>query len=164
MLLEKAYRDELSGLLNRNGLKEAVKQLPEEKRHAVIAFDINCLKEINDSTGHKAVNEMIASVAEIIQANTREGDILARMDGDEFAIVLNGMDDGKFALEKMQKICNVIEQSKIPTTAIHPVCSAGIAILQNPSLFDETYQQAQRALYHVKSSGKGGCALWNESI
>lgn len=161
-LFEKAYRDELTGFLNRYGLKEALKQLPEDMTHAVIALDIDRLKHVNDSYGHPVGDEVIAAIAHVIRRNTRGGDILSRIGGDEFVIVLQGMSDPERTIQKIRQICELIENIDVKNDELQPSCSAGVSFMEHIDEYEEVYQQADQALYQAKSAGRGTCTLWKK--
>ena len=161
-LFEKAYRDELTGLLNRYGLKEALRQLDNEQEHAVIALDIDQLKAVNDTYGHPIGDEVIASVAELLRKNTRAGDILARIGGDEFVLVLQKMNQPEVTLQKMQKICKDIAQTATDHNQTHTSCSVGIAFMKDTATYEEVYAHADEAMYEAKSSGRNTCILWSK--
>lgn len=162
-LYEKAYRDELTGLLNRHGLKEAIGRLPDNTKHTEIMLDIDNLKVMNDTYGHTAGDEMIRTVADVLRKSTRSGDIVSRVGGDEFMVILRGMDSAAAAREKAQSICDAIRKADIPGWAIHASCSAGITQMSRAEDTDAVYRRVDRALYLAKHSGKGICRFGEDS-
>ena len=84
------YKDSLTGLYNRRYFEEELKRLDTKRQQpiSIITADINGLKIINDSLGHKKGDELLKKSAEILKEATRDEDILARQGGDEFVILL----------------------------------------------------------------------------
>ena len=96
-LREASLTDELTGLLNRRGFMAlAEKQLQISKRYkrsfSVLFLDLNEMKHINDSFGHQAGDQALIELADLLKKTFRSSDILARMGGDEFTILINEPD------------------------------------------------------------------------
>lgn len=89
-LINLSYRDQLTGLYNRRFFEEELRRLdvPRQLPLTLIMADVNGLKLINDSFGHKAGDELLKDIANILRKGCREEDIIARMSGDEFVIIL----------------------------------------------------------------------------
>lgn len=88
-LKDEANRDYLTNLLNRRGLNAALDSIrKEEQPLAVYLFDLDNLKEVNDTFGHEMGDHMIQAFADILRRNTRIGDVLCRYGGDEFVVIL----------------------------------------------------------------------------
>ena len=88
-----ATRDSLTGLLNRRGLDEQLRRLlatarRHDERGVVIFADLDRFKAVNDTMGHHAGDAMLRHVADLLSANVRESDIVARIGGDEFVVAL----------------------------------------------------------------------------
>ena len=88
-----ATRDSLTGLLNRRGLDEQLRRLlaaarRHDERGVVIFVDLDGFKAINDTMGHHAGDAMLRHIADLLAANVRESDIVARIGGDEFVVAL----------------------------------------------------------------------------
>ncbi len=102
-----SYHDGLTGLYNRRFFEEEIKRLdmPRNLPITLIMADVNGLKVINDGFGHPVGDQLIISAAKAIKNSCRNDEIIARMGGDEFAILLPGVDEegaGK-VVERMQK-------------------------------------------------------------
>ena len=160
MLRDEANRDHLTGLLNRRGLQAAVESLrKEEVPLAVFLFDLDDLKIVNDTYGHEAGDRMIRSFADLLNRNTRQGDILCRYGGDEFIVILKHMDDAEVAMKKGADICwafrGCLAEEPFQTT-----CSAGVVLCGADEEFSaDMIERADRALYRGKRENKGGCCL-----
>lgn len=88
-----ATRDSLTGLLNRRGLDEQLRRLlaaarRHDERGVVIFVDLDGFKAVNDAMGHQAGDAMLRHIADLLSANVRESDIVARIGGDEFVVAL----------------------------------------------------------------------------
>lgn len=155
ILQDEASRDYVTGLFNRRGLQAALDSLRKEDLPlAVCLFDLDDLKEVNDTCGHDAGDKLIQSFADLLRRKTRAKDILCRYGGDEFLVLLKHVNDGSAAIKKGKAICKAFQSS----------CSVGIALCgaeeQNIS---RLIQCADQALYRVKRENKGGCCLWNDA-
>lgn len=100
--------DQLTGLYNRSYFESERNRINREKRSpvALLYADINGLKLINDAFGSGAGDRIIQKTAELLRSSVRSGDILARIGGDEFALLLSGT-DSKAALNRIQEIQGV---------------------------------------------------------
>lgn len=158
-LYEKAYKDELTGLLNRHGLKEAVTSLSNGEKYAALMLDIDNLKQINDSRGHAIGDEVIRVVAETLKNVIRSGDAVARMGGDEFAILLQGVDDLKIARCRGERLCGSIKEATVPDVELQLSGSVGVTLACQSENFADVVKRADAALYRAKRGNKGGCCL-----
>ena len=159
-LQNEAYRDFLTGLLNRRGLEASVEALHKEDCPlAVYLFDLDNLKYINDCFGHGEGDRMLMEFGEILRSHTRGTDILSRFGGDEFIVVMKQMRSEEMALKKGEEICCAIRESGWREGLV-PACSAGIVIGNAEDGLNEMVRRADRALYGAKTGNKGGCCLW----
>lgn len=109
-----SYHDQLTGLYNRRFLREELKRIDIKKNLpiAIIMGDLNGLKLINDSFGHAMGDEFIKKVAEVMKSGCRSEDVVARLSGDEFVIVLSKTE--KFEAELIiNRIKKMLEKEKI---------------------------------------------------
>ncbi len=159
-LYEKVYRDELTGLYNRYGLKEAVKQLPRDTQFAVMILDIDNMEQLNAASGRATGDLVIRSVAQALGRVTRSRDIIARIGGDDFMILLCGMSDPVIALGKGRQICATLASSTINGTDIHTRCTAGIALGNAAESYEEYSGRADTALYAAMKEGHSSCAIY----
>jgi len=158
-----ANYDPLTGLANRALLSSHLKSSIEKaKRHktqiAVLMFDLDRFKDVNDSFGHGAGDELLQQVAQRFSVRLREGDIISRLGGDEFAIVLEHLarpeDAGRIATEMID--AQSAPYKLISGAAVHIGMSAGIVIFpDHGESASELLQHADAALYKAKGEGRG---------
>ncbi len=155
-VVELSLTDVLTGLNNRRYfelfLKNEIKRSHRSKREmALIMIDMDNLKEYNDSFGHPAGDKALQHLAQCLQHDLRKTDVVSRVGGDEFAIILPET-DAKGVLEVTEKIrTRVASLSGLK----HPITiSLGVSLLSEAESGDEAMmQQADQALYQAKREG-----------
>jgi diguanylate cyclase (GGDEF)-like protein len=165
-LQELADRDPLTGLFNRRRFDEALKhELALAGRHGtcltLLTIDIDGLKQTNDTYGHRAGDELILAVAQILTSELRVTDTVARLGGDEFAAVLPHVDtDG--ARVTAAKLVDALARSsrELDGQTLASTISAGIAVANGNAPDALTLSRtADEALYEAKASGGNGYAI-----
>ena len=154
-----AQTDFLTGAMARRSfLKELDKQIGRHQRHgrpsALALFDIDHFKRVNDSWGHGAGDQVLRIVAGLCQETLREGDVLARIGGEEFAILLpeTGRDG---ALRIIERLRSAIEAASIGDAGLKVTASFGIAPLAaGCGYHDEWMSEADGLLYEAKRQGR----------
>lgn len=147
--------DSLTGLYNRRAFNRYLSDLVErEQNFALVGFDIDKFKSINDYFGHVAGDEMLVFVANTVQAQLDEEDIFVRMGGDEFCIITRKIDrDVLFSY--LNNICRVVASSvnEIGHHKIRCTLSVGAAVrmLENE---EEILRAADAQLYKSKQAGR----------
>jgi diguanylate cyclase (GGDEF)-like protein len=151
----KSFHDGLTGLYNRDYFSEQMthlgKDLARSAPVSIILIDIDGLKIVNDTLGHKEGDDLLISAAKIISESFREVDVVARIGGDEFCIILPGVDH-KGALAKKNRISKSISlyNNANPSGALS--MSIGVATSQDApgeTIYD-IYQRADENLYEYK--------------
>ncbi|WP_238446711.1 GGDEF domain-containing protein [Azohydromonas australica] len=157
-----ALHDSLTGLLNRRGLEEQLAMLGSTpagtgEHVAVLVVDLDDFKPINDRYSHAAGDQVLQKVAARLRRQCREGDAIARVGGDEFVVVLRGVDSRQEAMTIAQRICTRL-MAPIPLggAVVRIGASVGIAMLHEdgPDM-DALLQAADEQMYEVKRAGKG---------
>lgn len=161
MLRRAAYQDFLTGLLNRRGFDRATEAITcRDASHAIYLFDLDNMKYCNDTFGHSSGDQMLRQFAAVLRAETRAGDILARIGGDEFCVVLKNIPSEAVALKKGLRICRAARAYSGDESQCNVSCSAGVAMLYPGDVPSEVVQRADHALYRAKRKGKSCCCLW----
>ena len=156
-----AVRDELTGLLNRRGFIEAAEHaFASAKRSdcqlSVIMTDIDKFKTINDEHGHHVGDDALVHFASVLTANRRADDILARVGGEEFAIVLPGCSLQE-SYEIADDLCRRLAESPLESvkSALPMTASFGVAIVSRNDLeIHDVLRRADSALYRSKRRGR----------
>ncbi len=154
--------DELTGLLNRRAFHLDInKRLRHQKRSkkdcALLYIDIDNFKAVNDTHGHARGDKILAKLSKILKDNIRIGDYASRLGGDEFAIWLNNITE-EGAEKKAKAILDAVPMLQKIACKIKPTLSLSIGIaMSKPEekfTIHDILEKADRALYHVKNSGK----------
>ena len=163
-----AYRDPLTGLLNRRRFGETLEhELARMRRYgglaALLVIDVDRFKRVNDSIGHKAGDDVLCAVAETLRRRLRVTDVAARMGGDEFAVLGIGVTSAEEARTIAADIAEAIRSQSILTSgrAVQVTVSIGVAILdpQSGTTEDSAFVTADDAMYQAKRSGRDRIAL-----
>lgn len=162
-LFRQAASDELTGLLNRRGfLSQAEAVLAHahpSHAAALMVADFDHFKDLNDGYGHAAGDRALAAFGEACMGSVRTGDVVGRIGGDEFAILLT---DGRQAEEVAARISQRFADA--PLEAPPPTLSFGIAEADATSGLDATFVRADIALYRAKASGRDRTARYGDDI
>lgn len=155
-----ARTDELTGLLNRRAFIENAEILIAEARrqqqpYAFFMMDIDNFKAINDQYGHDTGDQVLRNIAKIFTRNSREGDILARVGGEEFAIVAK-VESTKHAQAYAERLRETVEEQEV--AGIKITVSIGLATSKQHSL-SQLFKHADKLLYAVKNTGKNQVML-----
>ncbi|MBP2848382.1 GGDEF domain-containing protein [Dickeya oryzae] len=156
-LSSEAHTDPLSGMLNRRGMLESMEEIRGEyKKVSVIAIDIDHFKSINDSFGHDVGDTVICKLSQQIRKNFRKTDLVCRIGGEEFLILLPGADIHVATVIAERLRNNVANTVYVPGAHHHQVTiSIGVTTF-NPqkSALDIAIKTADNALYKAKNGGR----------
>ena len=169
-LSKRAYFDDLTGLPNRRLIQEHVELLLDSSqtpwRFALAFLDIDNFKHINEYYTHAIGDALLVKVAERISSHIRPSDILARISGDEFLLVLSPAENDQ---DLADLIANLLQQLKEPFLIegfeILTSASIGLSVYPDHGLSYEMLRRAaDTAMYRVKEGAKGGAALFDSDI
>jgi diguanylate cyclase len=165
---EEAMKDALTGLYNRRGCDEKLKDLDLENVHSSISIDIDHFKKFNDDFGHSIGDKVIQRVASTIQSHISPTDFAVRFGGEEFVVVLadKNKNEAKNIAEKIRvSITNLKLKQKSSNTYLPPISiSAGISEYQKDNNWKTVFEIADSALYQAKSAGRNCCVIADSSI
>ena len=156
-----AHHDVLTGLPNRVMLQERLESLlalarRQQNQLAVLFLDLDHFKHVNDSLGHHAGDELLREVAARIQAAVRDADVVARQGGDEFIVVLAGLDQPEAAAAVAVKLLvQVAEPLTIEGQRVSVAPSIGISMFPaDGGNASELIRHADSAMYLAKQNGR----------
>ena len=150
-----AERDPLTGAGNRRALAAAFDRAAAEMRPmAVLALDLDDFKSINDRHGHEAGDDALRTVAATLRQLVRPADVVARVGGDEFAVLLLGSDVQGAMLVARRIVAGLPTTATASSGAAGLNCSVGIAVAAAGQSLDDVLRDADAALYAAKRAGK----------
>ncbi|MCW8906849.1 MAG: EAL domain-containing protein [Sedimenticola sp.] len=166
-----AHYDILTGLLNRFSLESRMEQAVlaakrDELQLAVLFIDLDRFKYVNDSMGHHVGDQLLIEVAGRLKSCIRESDIVARIGGDEFVIVLTGLKD----VDRVSDLAgHIIEQLSLPYRVEDHIFdsspSIGISVYpEDGKSIDELLKNSDIAMYHAKDQGRKNFQFFTESL
>jgi diguanylate cyclase (GGDEF)-like protein len=159
-----ASTDSLTGLLNRRAFelafdRDVARAARAELPVSLVLFDIDWFKQVNDRLGHAAGDRALRRFAVLLEREARSADVLARIGGEEFAVVLFGVDENG-AQAFAERVLNVVA-AETADDEVQLSLSAGVA---GASLHaEELLLAADRALYAAKDSGRGRVEVCNDN-
>lgn len=166
-----ATHDSLTGLPNRVVLTDRISQLISVSKRdghqfAVLFFDLDRFKLINDSLSHAGGDLLLQLVANRLRSSIREADTLARLGGDEFVAVINYVKNEKHLLTIIRKIFNVfIDSFKINDSEIFVNSSMGICLYpRHGNNVEELLRNADMAMYRAKENGGNQFQFYTDDL
>ncbi|MBS0580533.1 MAG: GGDEF domain-containing protein [Proteobacteria bacterium] len=154
--------DPLTGLKNRRAFEKAVKEIEEEAGGlvgaALLLFDVDHFKKVNDTWGHLLGDKVLRSVAQVLQSNIKGRDIAARLGGEEFAVLLVRATPGG-ALALAEQIRGLIAHARLRSITSGELVgevtvSAGLAAAGPGDSLETMLRRADDALYRAKGTGR----------
>jgi len=167
-MYESALRDGLTKAFNKKYFTDRLEsEFTFSARHAsplaLVLFDIDHFKKVNDTHGHQAGDHVLSEISKLLSAALRAEDVFARYGGEEFAVICRGNDEKQAQVvgERMRKAVEgykfVYEGQHIPVTI-----SVGICVLPNPAVKDanDIVSLADQALYKSKNGGRNRVTVY----
>lgn len=170
-LYKLSTKDPLTGLYNRHSLTEYVNSAivnakRSKSRFALLFLDLDNFKNINDSKGHNFGDIVLEQVARNLTASVRENDIVSRVGGDEFVILLSNIEDENRILEVLQRIKKHFAKP-IEVRNIHYNITASIGVTLYPKDGEEFHillKNADIAMYQAKKMGKNSYHFFTKNL
>lgn len=162
--------DYLTGITNRRGFTDEISKIEHKfatlnHTYALVFFDIDFFKKINDEYGHKCGDAVIATFASILKNLTRVNDVVSRYGGEEFVAIINY--DKKDEIEKyIKRVKSIIRDNSFvyQDLKFKIKFSAGVAYRESYDDFDSTLSKADELLYVAKSKGRDQIVFDNDII
>lgn len=174
VLYHQATHDSLTGLPNRmlfsSSLRRALAGIKRGKPGgAILAIDIDDFKKVNDTLGHAAGDELLVKIADRLLGEVRETDVVARIGGDEFSLLLLDMEGGDAAAitdQIARRICDALARPfSVRKEKIRITSSIGICLFPENGSDEETLLfRADTVMYKVKERGRNGWKFWAGAV
>jgi len=159
-LEEMAVTDKLTGIANRQAFAPLMEQLLSELRRtpqalSLLLIDIDHFKQVNDTHGHQAGDDMLRALVQRIAGSLRESDLIFRWGGEEFLVVLRDC-EGENALHLADKLREAVAASPLAVNgaSLHATISVGVAERTEDEDIDHLIGRADQALYLAKRDGR----------
>ncbi len=169
-LLEKSQRDSLTELYNKRKTEELITRtfksdMEQEIKHAFLIFDIDNFKGINDNLGHDFGDFVISEFASELKRQFRDTDIVGRIGGDEFVVLMKNYGDRERLCEKLKNVCPKLVRDYVGEKRSYGVsASIGVSLFpQHGTTYTDLYARADEALYFSKGHGKKTFQIYDEA-
>lgn len=164
----KAERDPLTGIYNRAVFEKYVNEVladSSKRQHAFFLLDIDDFKNVNDSRGHAFGDTVLCELTANLERSFRSSDLLGRIGGDEFAVLMCDITSMENALVKAGQICSLYTKGAAKE-GLKISCSIGMVFCESDdgAAFDDLYQKADSALYKAKGKGKNVFVVFDENM
>jgi diguanylate cyclase (GGDEF)-like protein/PAS domain S-box-containing protein len=171
-LLHDAFHDRLTGLPNRALFMDRLAQLvkrglrPEPPGFTVLFLDVDRFKTVNDSLGHGVGDRLLMEIGQRLEDALRPGDTVARVGGDEFALLLDGLATAAEAEQVARRIHDTMARPFLTGgREVYATVSIGVAVgRQNYSTAEDLLRDADIAMYRSKKAGRGRTAVFDRTM
>jgi len=156
-LEEKTKTDPLTGAYNRTGIEDTLKKAllawkQDQTSFALIMFDVDFFKRINDTRGHAIGDAVLKEISTIVSSHTRREDSFARWGGEEFILVCRNSSQAE-AVDTAEKLRKIIAESRYAGD-LKISASFGVAVIRENDSIEALFSRADIALYQAKNSGR----------
>ncbi len=157
--------DGLTGVYNRRHYEQELQRGLERARRtgqalAIIVFDLDHFKQVNDAYGHLVGDQMLKEVARLLSGNVRQSDKIARYGGEEFVLLLadTGPEAARQVAEKLRQTVKTTPLADGRVVGL--TLSAGVAVTTGWDSPEQLFERADRALYQAKEQGRDQVVIW----
>jgi diguanylate cyclase (GGDEF)-like protein/PAS domain S-box-containing protein len=165
-LMEKAERDALTGLLNKSTTKSFIEEaLKCDSLCALYMIDVDYFKNVNDSLGHLFGDTVLAGIGDKLKKLFRTSDVVGRIGGDEFMVLLKNISDTSLITEKAEAINRCLNQT-FGSGADRCTISGSVGIALYPEdskTYADLYKKADIALYQAKRAGRNRYIIFSNA-
>ena len=158
-LSHEASHDALTGLFNR-GAYDLMMESVDKEHMALILIDVDYFKDVNDTYGHTVGDRVLKRVADLLKTSFRSVDVLCRIGGDEFAVIMTRANSSmsQLVMNKMNRVNDILQHPKddLPPVSL----SVGVAFSDRQDPQGDIFSDADSTLYEVKKAGRKGCAVF----
>ncbi len=165
-----AIKDHLTGVLTRKAYEDSVKRIEgdfqrNDTQYAIVFFDLDHFKKINDTFGHKAGDIVLSTFAKILSKSTRELDIIGRYGGEEFVAIIH-FNLKRELLKYLKRVKAIVTENKFvyKKDKIPVSFSAGVVVRNNHDSYDNAIQKADMLLYQAKETGRNKIILEDGTV
>ncbi len=168
-LMEQSQKDLLTNCYNRVSSENIITEkltVLKDNTHALFIIDIDNFKAINDNLGHFFGDEVLKEISDVLHSVFRGTDVISRIGGDEFIVFLESINDKSILEEKAEKLLEIFNRTYFGEFSNYSVSgSVGLALYpKDGRTYDELYQNADKALYQAKLSGKNRYVTYTEEL
>lgn len=163
-LFERASSDSLTGLANRRVFDERIQGMMDSALRygnalSMLSMDLDRFKEINDNLGHQVGDQVLIAVAHVLAAAVRSTDLLVRMGGDEFLLVLDNTDHNSAMILAERLVDKIDELDVWADDTVKLGVSIGLTQLKKGESLESWMERTDDILYHAKAEGRARVAV-----
>lgn len=163
MLMKLAYTDAVTGLMNRNGFDHFWNRHKGKDHLAVLSLDLDHFKEINDTYGHQAGDQLLHDVSIRLRQITNKNQLAFRIGGDEFVFIMKNCDPNKVEILAALILDKISRSFEIQGRNITVTGSIGISVSEGRHVDRQKMMaEADLAMYHAKKLGRNRYSLYRE--
>jgi len=161
-LTRRAYVDQLTGLANRHAYDrhlERLRRLDDDRLIAVLMVDVDRFKSVNDTHGHVVGDQVLRAIGEVLSDASRSVDLVARVGGDEFLVVLDGIAETGAEI-RGRHLARRVTDNDWESLARGLAVTVSIGVAGGPATeIDRILERADHTLYEIKRTGRGSVAV-----